>query len=261
MVDPAFRQRFQELNLISAAAVLRFVGGETTVLPGTAVAPATFRFHDGSAERVFFKQYIFSTPAWMFIGRRSKARREFESYAAFRRMDIPCAQPLACGELRDGLGRLRRAFILTRAVPDAQTLVEFVQTRCPGRTTIALRKLREELIVRLAPMVARMHLRHFFHNDLVWRNILITRPPEGAPEFWWIDCPRGRFAWVGCRRLQLKDLASLDKEAARHCSRAERLAFLKTYLGRGRLDEETKQLAREILVYKRRRWPDEAGIG
>jgi tRNA A-37 threonylcarbamoyl transferase component Bud32 len=261
LVDPAFRRRLEELNIDSAVAVLRFLGGDAITDNNTVVAPATLRFRDGSVEQVFFKQYIFPAPAWAFIGRRSKARREFENYAAFSRMDIPCAQALACGELRDGLGRLRRAFILTRAVPDAQTLIEFVQTRCPSRAAVASRKLRQDIITRFAPMVGRMHQWKFFHNDLVWRNILVTCPPQGTPGLWWIDCPRGRFAWFGRRRLQLKDLAALDKQASRNCTRAERLAFVKAYLGKRRLDADVKQLAREVLAYKLRRWPDEAGFG
>ena len=261
IVDPAFRRRFEELALTSAAAVLRFLGGDAIVGNNTVVAPATIRFRDGSLEKVFFKQYIFPAPAWAFIGRRSKARREFENYAAFQRMDIPCAQALACGELRDGLGRLQRAFILTRAVPEAQTLIEFVQARCPSRAHAASRKLRQEIIARLAPLVARIHQRNFFHNDLVWRNLLVTCPPQGTPSLWWIDCPRGRFSFFGRRRLQLKDLASLDKQASRRLSRAERLAFVKAYLGKRRLDADVKRMAGGILAFKRRRWSDEDGAG
>jgi tRNA A-37 threonylcarbamoyl transferase component Bud32 len=258
IVDPAFERRFEELELDSAAAVLRLLGGDAIGASNTIVAGTTLSFRDRSTEQVFLKQYVFPSPAWTFVGRRSKARREFENYAVFQRLGIPCAQPLACGELRDRLGRLRRAFILTRAVPDAQTLIEFVQTRCPGRATPASRKLRREIIARLAPMVGRMHQESFFHNDLVWRNILVTCPPQAAPQLWWIDCPRGRFARLGRRRLRVKDLAALDKVAARRCSRAERLAFLKAYLGTRRLDAGTKRLAREILAFKGRRWPDEA---
>jgi len=241
--------------------VLRFLGGDAIDGNTTVVVPVTLRFRDGSVEQVFFKQYTFPSPAWAFIGRRSKARREYENYTAFRRMDLPCPQAVACGELRDALGRLRQAFILTRAVMDAQTLIEFFQSRCLGRAMLASRKLRLDVITRFAPMVSRMHERKFFHNDLVWRNILVTCPPQGTPSLWWIDCPRGRFVWIKRHRLRLKDLAALDKQASRNCSRAERLAFVKAYLGKRRLDADAKRLAREILAYKRRRWRDEAGIG
>src|SRR4026208_900891 len=95
IVDPVFRGRFEELALTSAGAVVRQLGGDSARRKGTAVVQTTLRFRDGSSEQVFFKQYIYPVPAWTFIGRRSKARREFENYAAFRRMDIPCAQALA----------------------------------------------------------------------------------------------------------------------------------------------------------------------
>jgi len=261
IIDASFQRRFEELRLDSAAAVVQHLGGENAARKGVAVVQATLRFQDGSSENVFFKQYLYPAPAWTFVGRRSKARREFENYAVFQRFGIPCPQALACGELRDRLGRLRRAFILTRAVPEAQTLIEFVQTRCPERGTAASRHLRRDIIARLAAMVGRLHEGNFFHNDLVWRNILVTSPHGGSPELWWIDCPRGRFAWLRRGRLQLKDLALLDKGASRNCTRAERLAFMKAYLGNPRLDADAKRLARSVLSYKHQRWSDEAGIG
>src|SRR5512138_583658 len=92
IVDPAFRQRFEELHLDSAAAVLRFLGRDAIDGISTVVVPVTLRFRDGSVEQVFFKQYTFPSPAWAFIGRHSKARREYENYAAFRAMDLPCPQ-------------------------------------------------------------------------------------------------------------------------------------------------------------------------
>src|SRR5882672_2711294 len=261
ILDPAFRRRFEEMALNSAAAVIQYLGGHSVTRKGATVLQAAIRFRDGSSENVFFKQYVHPAPAWSFVGRRSKARREFENYGAFLRLGLPCAQTLACGELRDRLGRLRRAFIITRAIPEAQNLIDFVQTHCPDRATAASRKLRRDLISRLAPMVSRMHQGSFFHNDLVWRNILVTQPPQGLPELWWIDCSRGRFAQLLCGRLRLKDLALLDKGAARHCTRAERLSFTKAYLGKTRLDAEVKRLARTVVAYKHRRWRDEAAFG
>jgi hypothetical protein len=55
----------------------------------------------------------------------------------------------------------------------------------------------------------------------------------------------------------LKDLASLDKSAAKYCSRSERAAFIKEYLGKQRLDIEAKQLSRTALAYRKQRWPED----
>jgi len=77
------------------------------------------------------------------------------------------------------------------------------------------------------------------------------------PRWCWIDCPRGSFRHrAGQRRRRaVKDLASLDRDAAKFCSRAERLRFLMDYLGQERLDEDARQLIGEILTYSRWRWP------
>ena len=80
---------------------------------------------------VYFKQYQFARPGLSFVGRRSKARCEFENYAVLARLQVPAAEAVATGELRDGWGRLRKAFIVTRAVPASSTLVEFL--RGPAR--------------------------------------------------------------------------------------------------------------------------------
>jgi hypothetical protein len=146
------------------------------------VKPQTLTLPDGTKLDVFFKQYEYAPPAWSFQGRRSKARYEFENYSTLDRFGLPVAGHMACGEERDGLGRLRRAFILTRAGPEAQTLVEFVRWHCPDRAT------RDKLLQQLAAAARTMHAGDFFHHDFVWRNILVNRAPEGTPL---IDCPRG----------------------------------------------------------------------
>jgi len=207
---------------------------------------------------VFYKQYEYVPAAWGFVGRASKAQCEFKNYDVFGRLGIPCAERMACGESRDGLGRLRRAFIITRAVPEAMSLIDFVKQHCP-HTMGTSRKLRANLLRQLAILTGRMHAAEFFHNDLVWRNILVTwQPPDGL-RLWLIDCPRGRFRrWTFRRRHhQLKDLALLDKSAARFCTRAERVAFVREYLGLKGLNHSAKRLIRDALDYRKRRWPED----
>jgi hypothetical protein len=52
------------------------------------------------------------------------------------------------------------------------------------------------------------------------------------------------------RRRQIKDLALLDKMASQHCTRGERGLFLKT-------DGGDRQLATDLLTYRKRRWLNE----
>jgi len=259
-VDDTYQPLLAQLGLASLAALrARFASGEVGTGRTVEVRSHELASPDGSRVAVFAKHYAYPSPSWAFLGRPSKARREYENYAIFKSLGIPCADRIACGEWRDGLGRLQGALILTRAIPQALTLIDFWQTHCPTRVTASARQLRVSLRRQLAAMTRRIHRAAFFHNDLVWRNVLVTWQPPAEPQLWWIDCPRGRFVrWLlGRRRRQLKDLASLDKRAARHASRGERLAFVLEYLGLSRLNREAKHLIRDTLAYRKSRWPDD----
>ena len=54
-----------------------------------------------------------------------------------------------------------------------------------------------------------------------------------------------------------RDLASLDKTASQLCSRTERLRFFLHYLGKKKLTEKTRRMARDCLEYRRTRWPED----
>lgn len=259
-IDAHYRKTFADLGLNSFNSIVAFFGAarpprKTTVI----VKPQVLEPPGQPALPVFFKIYEHSPAAWAFFGRASKARCEFENYEVFNRLGIPCAARIACGEERDAIGRLRRAFIITRAIPDALNAVEFFKERLPSRSTPAQRAIRAGLLRQLAQMTATIHSAGFFHHDLVWRNILVAPQSSGEPALWWIDCPRGQFdRWSPWReRRRLKDLASLDKSASKHCSRGERLAFIKHYLGKPRLDAEARKLIRRTLNYRRQRWPED----
>lgn len=245
------RATFASLGLNSTAAIARYFFGEAPRdQRGVQIIKRTLPA-GGESIPVFCKQYLFPTATWKFIGRASKARCEFANYEVFSNLEIPCAEPVVCGEERDWMGRLRRAYIVTREVPEAQTLVEFF------RSGPVDRKVRAELVRQIAEMTRRIHHAGFFHHDLVWRNILVTRDP--TPKLWWIDCPRGQFDhWSPWRnRRRLKDLASLDKLASQECTERERVRFITIYLGQERLGSSGKKLVRDALAYRKERWPED----
>jgi len=258
LVQADFQPAFQRLGLSSCDSVVRHFTDQPASAKVT-VRSAELVLPDGSKEAVFYKQYDYTPPAWKFIGRSSKARCEFENYAVFARLGIACATPIACGEERGNLGRLRRAFIITRAIPEAVTLKDFVQQRCANRADHTDRRARASLLRQLADMTRRIHTASFFHHDLVWRNIVVTGSPPAGLKLWWIDCPRGGFdRWSPLRhRRRLRDLASLDKLASELCSKNERLWFVKFYLGKTRLDISTRKLVHDVLEYRRTHWPDD----
>ena len=254
------RSLFAALGLNSFDSIVaRFGDGESPSRTGVIVRPEVLRDASGMNVPVFFKQYIHHPPSLAFLGRASKARCEFDNYAVFTKLGLRCAERMACGEQRDGFGRLRSAFIITRAIPDAMGLIEFMTKRCPRCSGPAVHALRRSVLAQLAAMTRRIHAAGFYHHDLVWRNILVTLSVPDQPLVWWIDCPRGQFdTWSPWRRRRLlKDLASLDKSASKFCSRTERLAFVQSYLGRQSIGAEVRKLARDAIEFRRRRWPED----
>lgn len=207
----------------------------------------------------FYKQYFYRPPSFGFLGRPSKARCEYNNYGVFETLNLRCAERIACGEDRDKLGRLRSAFIITRAIPDAIGLIDFMSGRADNKPAVATSRGRRTVLRQLAAMTRVIHEAGFYHHDLVWRNILVNVDSNGGPQVWWIDCPRGQFdRWSPWRRRrQLKDLASLDKCGSQYCSRTERLEFIKSYLGRKTIDAAVRTLARDVTRYRRERWPED----
>ena len=188
---------------------------------------------------VWYKQYDYPPGSWRYAWRISKARREYLSYAHMMRLGVQCATPVACGEERDSLRRLRRAFIVTVSIPDAKPLVVFVKANHPGRDA------RESILRDLARMTRKAHDGGFIHRDLWVRNVLVNWQSPTKPAVWWIDSPKGAvWRWLA-RFGKTLDLASLNKGAAGFSTRSERLRFLKEYLGESQ-NGELKRLARKV---------------
>lgn len=242
----------EQAGLVTAASIIRFFATVESVPGHGLVKSATLKTSQGACMDVFYKEYVYLQPTLRFVARASKARREFTNYQAFETMGIACAERIAWGEQRDRLGRLCHAFIITRAIPRALTLIEFIRQHCPQRNTAAATNLRNGLLHQLAGMVRRSHHESFFHNDLYWRNVLVTWALPVEPKLWWIDCPRGRFdSWSPLQyHRRVKDLACLGKIAITSCTHRERLDFIRHYLGISRLDAPAKRLIRSIQAHR-----------
>ena len=248
-VNPKFERTWAQVGLNRFDEIVRRFLPDYRKRQKVTVRRVSIPDGNGSTE-AFFKLYHHRPGGWRFWLRSSKVRCEFDNYAIFERLGVPAADAIACGEDRDAFGRLHRNFIITRAVPDALPLDEFIAS---GPTRAERRKLAEEL----AGILRRLHAANFFHHDLVWRNVLVSRTATEGRRLFLIDCPRGGTARLGRANKRLRDLASLDKSAAQFCSRAERLQFLAKYLGKEHVDDEVWLLARRCIEYRRVRWPED----
>jgi tRNA A-37 threonylcarbamoyl transferase component Bud32 len=254
-IDPVSRPLFARAGWDNAPAVLRSLGA--TARPTSSHVSITIDHVPGnSGSMVFFKLYSYDHPTWRSWFRTSKARREFGNSSTFEGLGIASPRRVACGEQRDAMGRLQHAFVVTEAVPNCRTLLQFLKRPLLGSGSASRHRERTAVLRELAAMVRRIHDASFFHNDLYLRNVLIEQQVDQTPRIWLIDCPRGgicRLAFLR-RYRRVKDLAALDLGAVRYCSASDRMRFIMAYCRRTRLTPDVRRLIHEVEQYRRRRW-------
>lgn len=263
IVDPRWRRDVAALGWRSTADILAAFGmtarphATRTEVIEADFPTATTPHATTAPARVFVKRYGYRFPTWRFFGRRSKARREFENYAAFERIGLNTAQRVLCAEQRDGLGRLAQAVIVTVAIEGARPLHAHVEATCADSANPAHARARRDLAAQIAAMLRMTHDAGFRHHDLHWRNALVAER-AGRPTVYWIDCPRGHAAprLLPDRPFVLKDLATLDRVGRRVCTLRERVRFLRMYLGDVASPGSGASLAREVARFSaaRRQW-------
>jgi len=140
----------------------------------------------------------FVADRYLYLGEpQVRSLREFQLLVELQRRGLPAPRPLLAGWRRSGL--FYRADLLTRRIPDSDTLAE----RLP-------RGLDDALWRRVGETIARFHSQGVFHADLNAHNLLI----DADERVWLIDFDRGalRVPSQDWQRANLRRLRrSLDK--------------------------------------------------
>ncbi len=192
--------------------------------------------------RYFVKHYRALKPSLRhFIG-ASRVRTEWNNLQYFNSLNIPTPDPVAMGERRQW-GVFREGILVTAEVPNALDLEQLAITR---NSYLHDRNWFDCLCRELAIPLRRLHDTAFTHNDLNWRNVLLTLEP--TLKVYFFDCPTGRrWPWPFLPFRIAKDLTHLDKLGRLYLSRSQRLRFYLTYAGHTRLDDKDKRLLRRVL--------------
>ena len=176
---------------------------------------------------------------------RSRGRQEWENLHLLHSSGIAVPTLLALGTWRDAHGRC--TVLVTAQVDGATDLATLVREH-PGRFADPV--WFAALCDALALQVRQMHEAGFAHNDLNWRNILVSRDGS-CPRTWIFDCPSGRrWVWPFLGFRITKDLTHLDKMGRRYLRATQRMRFFKAYCQCDRLSAADKRLVRKVLGRK-----------
>ena len=214
-IEPALSSFFSIAHKDAFEGIVRCFGLEIEHLKErSTVVRKTLQSDNKPPLDVHFKLYTYRKYPWQRLWRRSKACLEARHLKFFGTCGIPVPQVVGWGQRHIRGLKLSCEFLITKTLPNALPLKSLLQKCLPDH------KQRAALIRNIALNVRTLHARNFFHQDLKWRNLLVTQQPKQAIEVYWIDCPNGYWDWSGLRRRhgRIKDLATLDKVAKDLCS-------------------------------------------
>lgn len=180
------------------------------------------------------------------VGRRSRARREYEALAAIAPLVRVPVRPAGWGELRK-VGLAFRSLVATELLEGAVDLKAWRIAFEKGTRPAGERERLVAALPELLRMVRRLHDAGVFAATLFEKNVL-WRPAAAAGEaFSLIDLP---FARKGAAPLLWArvayDLACLDKGARGVLTRTERLRLFLVHRGHDALDAEDRALLARI---------------
>jgi tRNA A-37 threonylcarbamoyl transferase component Bud32 len=174
----------------------------------------------------------------------SRVSKEWRNAGWFSKNQISTPRQIAMGEGNRWFGRYWGVIVSEEASQTIdlrniyQSHPELLGNRC----------WRIGMLHALAKVVGLMHGKRFIHNDLQWRNLLVS---ISAPtRIYMIDCPAGRSIYLlGNRRGVVRDLAFLDKMASVALSNTDRLRFYLKYRRIDRLRGRDKKEIGRILSF------------
>lgn len=253
-IDPPFRTPLAAARLDDVSAVLSCMGDRLAAWSRSSDTIACQLPQSGAS--IYIKRYHY--PRWgqrlrgMFRGTFFKANRaqsEFRALSSMRRLGIQAVRPIAFGQRRI-LHFVRSCFLITEAVPDAMSLVTFIQTFADHRPSLQARRARIGILTSLAQQVRHMHEAGFVHRDLFWRNVLIRPLPGDQFEFYFLDASVGKRIRRPMLRQDsiVRDIAALGVLAPKFCTRADQLRFLLVYLDTEKLSLEDRTWLRRVQV-------------
>lgn len=162
--------------------------------------------------------------------RSSKAFRFLRQSVALAAAGFLAPTTVAAGEERTR-GRLKRAFVLTAAVP-GEPAPEFLRNRySDGLSGLGLAEKRRAL-ESLGREIRRLHAAGFVHGDLVPTNIVIATEPGGGCRFYLMDNDRTRRypPWLA-QSLWKRNLVQLNRFPLPGITLQDRMRFFRAYSG------------------------------
>jgi len=164
---------------------------------------------------------------------QSGAFRALQGAAILRAANIRTAPPLAAVEHRSS-GVLSKSFFISQEIRGGKTADAYWRDELTGEVDRAGFKSRRRFLAKLAALFDSLHAQQIYHNDLKDANILVAGDQSGNDfQMFLLDLEGIRRYRSLSRKRKVKNLVQLNRTLGRYLRAAEKIYFLKSYLGRG----------------------------
>jgi hypothetical protein len=229
-MEPTFLDRLADADSFFADSGCHIVKDQRKIKVGRLTVAIA-----GQPRTIYVKRYNAFSQRYKLLSRftQSGAFRALQGAAILRTENISTAPPLAAVEHRSS-GVLAKSFFISHEIGGGKTADAYWRDELVGVSGAVGFKSRRRFLAKLAALFASLHAQRIYHNDLKDANILVVGDPS-AREFqlFLLDLEGIK----RCRSLsvkrKVKNLVQLNRTLGRYLRPAEKLYFLKSYLGRG----------------------------
>ena len=248
LVHPDYRDVLARNGICSLDALMSTEGEQRLDKPGLAAWRERIELMLQTAQgprRFFLKRFI-RPPLGQQFGRAlrgysSTAQVEWSWLMRLRQVDIRVPEPVACGACK--LGPLERCSVLLTAELPGESLEKWLPTHVSDLS----RSVRVHLMEVLANLVGRLHGAGLVHRDLYLSHIFVHWQSSDRCTLSLLDLQRVMAPGLRRRRWLVKDLAALNYSTPpAAASRADRLRWLRLYLGNNKPAGDERSLIRAI---------------
>lgn len=183
----------------------------------------------GKKRRFVYKEFLFRNIRDRFsvVFRKSRAMRAWVGAELLMNHGFGTAIPVCVGEQKTW-GPVKRNFLVTEAIGDAQGVDEFIKNHYSSVTGQEIFFQKRKLLKLLGETIGRLHSLGIFQGDLRPGNVLIQ---DGDPQkIHLIDNERTRKYSTLSDRKRLKNLVQINLILAPTITRADRARFFYAYL-------------------------------
>jgi heptosyltransferase-2 len=250
-----YKTGLTELGLISIDAVFSFNAAQNLTKDNLPKHRSRLRFEINSPPVTLFLKRYDSPPIFVQLRNWFSARRRiscglfgFEPTIKLTAAGINTPKVISYGE-QWGIFFEKRSFIITKKIPDAESLERRLPDCFNAPAAIENLKLRRNFIARLAAFVKKFHETKYRHRDLYLSHIFY----DNNGRFYLIDLARTFKPGLFAERFRVKDIAQVYYSAqGRYFSKTDRLRFYLGYTGHSKLTRKDKVFIRKVINKTRR---------